>query len=139
MISDALRAEIRRLFYAEHWKVGTIAEAVHVHHDTVRRAIESERFGIHPARPRPSMLDPFIPFIRDTLQRYPRLRATRLYEMLRQRGYEGCAEWWRSCVRGERPRPICGCAPCLVKRHKLTGAASGRSMWGRRSGRFRAS
>ena len=40
---------------------------------------------------RPSALDPFLPFIRDTLTQYPRLRATRLHEMLRQRGYPGSA------------------------------------------------
>lgn len=39
MIGDEQRARIRRLFFAEHWKVGTIAEQLGVHHDTVRRAI----------------------------------------------------------------------------------------------------
>ena len=32
------------------------------------------------------MLDPYLPFIRDTLTQYPRLRATRLFEMVRARG-----------------------------------------------------
>lgn len=65
MIAPELRAEIRRLHFAEHWKVGTIAEALHVHHDTVRLAIATE-----PARQalyRPSQLDPFLPLIRETL------------------------------------------------------------------------
>lgn len=44
MIGDEQRARIRRLFYAEHWKVGTIADELGVHHDTVRRALEAERF-----------------------------------------------------------------------------------------------
>src|SRR5262245_17992659 len=89
MISAEQTAEIRRLFYAEHWKVGTIASTVGVHADTVRRAIEIERFRVDGARPRPTKLDPFLPFIRETLDRYPRLRSTRLYEMLRSRGYSG--------------------------------------------------
>ena len=62
MIAPELRAEIRRLHFAEHWKVGTIAEALHVHHDTVRLAIATE-----PARQalyRPSQLDPFLPLIK---------------------------------------------------------------------------
>jgi hypothetical protein len=44
MISDELRSRMRRLFYAEHWKVGTIAAELGVHHDTVSLAIEAPRF-----------------------------------------------------------------------------------------------
>ena len=66
MISAEQRAEIRRLFYAEHWKVGTIASALGVHGDTVRRAIEAERFTSTLARPRPTKLDPYLPFIHET-------------------------------------------------------------------------
>src|SRR5947199_2953635 len=36
MISPEQRAEIRRLYDAEHWRVGTIATTLGVHHDTVR-------------------------------------------------------------------------------------------------------
>ena len=39
MITPAQHAEIRRLYYGEHWKVGTIAAQLGVHHDTVRAAI----------------------------------------------------------------------------------------------------
>ena len=44
MISPETRVQIRRYFYAEHWKIGTIAQALDVHPDTVRPAIEVERF-----------------------------------------------------------------------------------------------
>jgi IS30 family transposase len=40
MISPETRVQIRRYFFAEHWKIGTIAQALNVHPDTVRRAIE---------------------------------------------------------------------------------------------------
>jgi transposase len=102
MISAEQRAEIRRLFYAEHWKVGTIASALGVHPDTVRRAIETEHFAAS-ARPRPSQVDPFLPFIRETLQRYPRLRSTRLLQMLRDRGYHGSVQILRKAVQRLRP------------------------------------
>lgn len=106
MISAEQRAEIRRLFYAEHWKVGTIAKTLGVHPDTVRRAIEVERFTGHLARPRPTQLDPFLPFVRETLRRYPRLCSTRLYEMLRPRGYTGSQVQLRRAVRRLRPEPV---------------------------------
>jgi hypothetical protein len=54
MISPETRVQIRRYFYAEHWKIGTIATALDVHPDTVRRAIEVERFQhAEPLRPSP--------------------------------------------------------------------------------------
>jgi transposase len=107
MIAPELRAEIRRLFYAEHWRVGTIVGTLQVHRDTVLNAIEAERFNSGVSRVvRPSMLDPFVPFIRDTLARYPRLRATRLYEMIRQRGFCGQSPaQLRRLVARLRPRP----------------------------------
>ena len=40
MISLETRMQIRRYFYAEHWKIGTIARELGVHPDAVRTAIE---------------------------------------------------------------------------------------------------
>jgi IS30 family transposase len=57
LISADQRAHIRRLFYAEHWKVGTIATQLSVHRDTVLHAIEAERFQSRAGELRPSQLD----------------------------------------------------------------------------------
>ena len=43
------------------------------------------------------------PFIRDTLAQYPRLRATRLFEMVKARGYPGSVVQLRRAVRLIRP------------------------------------
>ena len=103
MISLLQRAEMRRLFYAEHWPIGTVADALGVHHATVRRALNRDR-GIHPGpQIRPSQLDPYKAFITATLEQYPRLRATRLWAMLRDRGYPGSAVQVRRYVRTVRP------------------------------------
>ena len=104
MITPAQRAEIRRLYFGEHWKVGTIAAALGIHHETVRAALQHETGGLRLGVSRPSALDPFLPFIRDTLTPYPRLRATRLHEMLRLRGYPGSAVQVRRLVRRLRPQ-----------------------------------
>jgi transposase len=90
MISPETRAQIRRYFYAEHWKVGTIAAQLGVHPDAVRNAIETQRLG--GAQPlRPSIVDPYLAFIGQTLEQHPRLCATRIYPWptsaaIRQRG-----------------------------------------------------
>jgi len=103
MISPELHAQIRRLFFAEHWRVNTIAAQLDVHHDAVRRVIESERFLRPGQQVRPSALDPYKTFITATLEQYPRLRATRLWAMVRERGYPGSAIQVSRYVRTVRP------------------------------------
>ncbi|HKX58129.1 MAG TPA: IS21 family transposase [Steroidobacteraceae bacterium] len=103
MIPPEQLAEIRRLFFAEHWKLGTIASALGLHPDTVRRAVQTERFNEKLKTLRPSRLDPYVNFIRETLERYPRLRATRIHDMIRSRGYEGSAVQVRRLVARLRP------------------------------------
>ena len=85
VIAAEQKANIRRLFHGEHWKIGTIATELGLHPDTVRAALESERFKRGPA-PRAALTDRYLDFIRQTLEQHPRLRATRLYQMLRDRG-----------------------------------------------------
>lgn len=105
MIDPESVARIRRLFYAEHWKIGTIADQLGLHHDTVRRAIGSDRFkrGRKGQTRRPRLTDPYEAFIRQTLEQYPRLRATRLFEMIRARGYPGSVVSVRRLVATLRP------------------------------------
>jgi transposase len=103
MIPPAQRAEIRRLFYAEHWPLNTIAEQLGVHHETVRRAVDSDRMLRPGTLVRPSTLDPYKAVILATLEQYPRLRATRLWAMIRERGFPGSEVQVRRYVRTVRP------------------------------------
>src|ERR1019366_5181595 len=107
MISAEQRARIRRFFFAEHWKVGTIADELGLHHDTVERAIETERFTVAAdARTvTASLLDPYKAFITDVLAQHPRLRASRILLMIRERGYAGSYTVVRRYVRKVRPLP----------------------------------
>ena len=132
MITPAQRAEIRRLYFGEHWKVGTIAAARGIHHETVRAALQHETGGLRRGVSRSSALDPFLPFIRDTLTPYPRLRATRLHEMLRLRGYPAgrpykSADWCGACGP-RRPRTsIAAWSPWWASKHRSTGVRLARS------------
>jgi len=102
MISAEQVAEIRHWFHAEHWKIGTIAAELGLHPETVRAALESHRFRSRP-RWRDQLTDPYLDFLRHTLERYPRLRATRLFEMIRPRGYQGSVSQLRRVVARLRP------------------------------------
>jgi transposase len=103
MISNETRARIRRYFYAEHWKVGTIATELNIHPDAVHNAIESERFK-SAQLPRTSIVDAYSEFIRLTLEQHPSLRATRIYQMVRDRGYSGSIVQLRRTVARLRPQ-----------------------------------
>jgi transposase len=105
MIPEELRSRIRRLFFAEHWKLGTIAAELAVHRDTVALAVEASRFATAHCRSQAMILDPYRDFVRATLEQYPRLRSTRLLEMIRARGYSGSVFPLRRYVRRIRPVP----------------------------------
>src|SRR5437879_996800 len=102
MISEEQVTRIRHLFHAEHWKIGTIAAELGLHPDTVRAALDTDRFRSRP-RLRDRLTDPYLDFLRQTLQHYPRLRATRLFEMIRPRGYTGSISQLRRVVAALRP------------------------------------
>jgi transposase len=106
MMVPEVAARIRRLYYAEHWRIGTIATALGVHHATVVRVLSREHLRGAVVRPvRATGLDPYKAFLADTLAQYPQLRATRLHAMLQARGYPGGVVSVRRYVRAVRPRP----------------------------------
>lgn len=105
-VSQATSVEIRRLFFAEHWPVGTIARQLMVHEDVVRRLcglLSPKR--VTPPVPKHLLLDEHFAFIDEKLKDYPTLRSTRLYDMLRARGYQGSVRTVRGHVRKVRPVP----------------------------------
>jgi transposase len=106
MISRALEAEILRLHHAEGWPIGTIARQLHLHHATVRRVLWQSGVTAVREGARTSKLDPYVPLIQETFARYPTLRASRLYQMMRERGYLGSPDHFRHMVARWRPRPV---------------------------------
>jgi transposase len=105
MIPRALEAEILRLHHTEHWPVGTIARQLRVHHSTVRRVLAQAGVAVASKTVRPSIVEPYRAFIAETLAKYPTLRASRLYTMVRERGYPGAPDHFRTIVARLRPRP----------------------------------
>lgn len=104
MIDARLEAEILRLYHVEKWKKGTIALQLGVHHDVVDRVLANEGMP-RPRLARSSKIDEYLPFILDTLRRWPKLTASRLYDMCRERGYKGSPDHFRHMVARYRPRP----------------------------------
>jgi transposase len=103
-ISTELEAKILRYFHVEKWPVGTIARQLGIHHGTVDRVLSQAGLPKLERPHRASLLDPFLPFVRATLEQYPRLCASRLYAMVRERGYPGGADHFRHLMMHYRPR-----------------------------------
>lgn len=103
-ISSELEAQILRYYHVEKWRIGTIARQLGVHHGTVQRVLL--RAGVPPPErsARASKADPYLPFIRQTLERYPSLTASRIYAMVRERGYRGSPDHFRHLIAMHRPR-----------------------------------
>lgn len=103
MIPPELEAEILRLLLAEHWPVGTVARSLSVHHSVVERVARQAGLpAVEVVRAR--QLDPFVDFVRETWRRYPKLPASRIYAMCRERGYAGDPSHFRHVVAPLRPK-----------------------------------
>ena len=103
-IDDELKAQILRYHFVEHWRVGTIAAQLGVHHSTVERVLGEAGIGREGRRPRrPSKLDPYMEFITETLERFPTLTAARLFDMVKVRGYTGAPDHFRHRIAQLRP------------------------------------
>jgi hypothetical protein len=103
MISQETRARVLRLHFAEHWPIGTVARELGVHHDTVRRLLAQAGVQQTLQSPRPSKADPYLGFMLETLRQHPDLRASRLYQMVKERGYDDRPDHFRSIVARLRP------------------------------------
>ena len=104
MISKEAESEVVRLYHAEKWPIGTIAAQLGIHHTTVQRVLR--HVGVEPkvVAPRPSVVDPYVPYILEQLGKYPRLHASRLFVMLKERGYPGGPDHFRRIVGRLRPK-----------------------------------
>ena len=106
-IGDELKAQILRYYFVEHWRVGTIARQLGVHHSTVERVLGEAGVQRERRRPRrPSKLDPYLAFITETLEHFPTLTAARVFDMVKARGYTGGPDHFRHRIAELRPRRV---------------------------------
>jgi transposase len=89
MITQEIRAEIRRLVLRDGWKVETVARRFGVHHSVVRRMIRDDASLDGRRAPKGSLIDPHREFLVSRLGEHPELTSTRLLLELRDRGYAG--------------------------------------------------
>jgi transposase len=100
-----IEAQILRYYHAEKWTMGTIARQLHVHYSVVERVLAQAGLPRIGPPPRRSLIDAYLPFISQTLETFPTLTASRLYGMVRERGYSGRPDHFRHLIACRRPRP----------------------------------
>ncbi len=103
-IPPELKAQILRGHNAEKWRIGTIARQLSVHHSTVQRVLMQAGLRTSETVQRISQFDLYWPFIRETLEQLPTLPASRLYKLVRERGYSGGPDHFRYLTARRRPR-----------------------------------
>jgi len=107
MISSKEEAEILRLYNVEKWKVGTIAAHLKRHYSSVKRVlIDYRTYDEKKSRKRiGSILDEYESFILEILTKYPLITGSRIYQMLKERGYSGVSSGLvRMKISTMRPR-----------------------------------
>ena len=104
-ISEELRAQILRYHHVEQWPIGTISRQLSVHHTTVKRVLAETGIPKKKILVQGSIIEPFIPFILEKLEQYPKLTAKRLYNMVKERGYPGGDDHFRHLISLYRQRP----------------------------------
>lgn len=104
-VSRETESEILRLFHAEKWKRGTIARQLQIHHGVVDRVLTRNGISIERVRVRGSKIDPYLPYIRSVLAKYPHLTGSRLHAMIKERGYPGGVDHFRDMLVRHRPKP----------------------------------
>lgn len=116
-----LEADILRYYHVEKWRIGTIAKQLNVHHSVVKRVLAQA--GIPKAKlvTRKSIIDKFLNFIQETLNKFPKLTASRLYAMVYQRGYVGGPDHFRHLIALHRPKPV---AEAYLRLRTLPGEQS---------------
>ena len=117
-ISDELKAKILRYYHVEKWRVGTISRQLSVHHSTVKRVLSRTCVSKKDILTQRSIVDPFLPFIHETFDKFPKLTASRLYEMVKERGYGGGPDHFRHMISLYRPQPA---AEAFLRLQTLAG------------------
>lgn len=104
MLDLEAKAKIRRLYDVEGWKVGTIAKELGIHHSTVKRALEEKLKESSPQKSVATSIGAYEDFIGQIMKDHPTLSATRVKQMIEQRGYRGSIYPVRRILKILRPK-----------------------------------
>jgi len=98
-------AEILRLAFHEDWPIGTIANQLGIHRSVVARVIAQSQELSTTKIERSKFVESYLDFLRETIKKYPNIHASRLFSMVKKRGYEGrSSSYFRKIIATLRPQ-----------------------------------
>ncbi|MCX7178616.1 MAG: hypothetical protein NTX56_07515, partial [Proteobacteria bacterium] len=97
-VTPELKATILHLYDADKWRIGTIVSQLHISRTTVANILAQAGLLDIQIAQRAKLLEPYWPFIRQILEKFPSLPASRLYDMVRMRGYVGGSDHFRHII-----------------------------------------
>jgi transposase len=104
MQSDEMIAKIKHLFYAQHYTMNAIGDHLGIHHTTVKNVLDLAGKPHKTRAVSETLLSPYRDVIEQLLEKTPRLRSTRIIQILRDRGYTGGITQLRLLVAELRPK-----------------------------------
>jgi len=93
-----LKATILHLYHVEKMRIGTIASQLQVNRTTISNILAQAGLLNVQETQRGMLLETFWPFVRQTLEKYPRLPVSQLYQMVCIRGYNGGPDHFRHII-----------------------------------------
>jgi transposase len=117
MTTYSSREELENLVVTRHvagWSNRELAKDLCIGRNTVRKILRKHRrqreeghdlVPKKPGAPRSSKLDAHVPKIEALLEQYPNIKGQRVFEEMREAGYEGGVSILREKLRQLRPRP----------------------------------
>jgi transposase len=104
-LDSEIEAEILRLAFIDEWPMGTIASQLGIHRSVVERVISQSQEASITKLARPKFIENHMEFIMDTMKKYPDIHASRLFAMVKKRGYEGRSQsHFRKMIADLRPK-----------------------------------
>jgi hypothetical protein len=94
---NELEAQMLCYYHVEKWRCGT-----------VQRVLAQAGLPRIGTVQRPSQIDAYLPFILETLKKFPAQTASRLCAMVYERGCRGGQHCFRHLISLHRPRPVAG-------------------------------
>jgi len=104
MESAETETQVLHYFHQAKWPPGTIATQLGIHKSAVLRIL-AEKDVDTKKLPRARNTDEFLPFIQAKLEEFPKLDASRIYKMIKERGYKGGMSTVRRLLKDLRGRP----------------------------------
>lgn len=103
--SSESEVEILRLAFNEEWPIGTIAKQLGIHRSIVARVIAQSQELSTTKIERSKFVENHLEFLTETIKKYPDIHASRLFSMVKKRGYEGRSQsYFRKIISDIRPQ-----------------------------------